>query len=108
MPLAPVGGWMWAESPARKSRPHCIGSTTKLRMGVMPFCSIAPSASLRVRPVLDVVVRGALQVEPCQGRRAHGVKRKAALVIGIDQLVFGRRRFGQNPDPAEWIFAIIG
>src|SRR5262249_4209244 len=61
----------------------------------------------RVRPVLDVVVRGALQVEPRQGRRAHGVKRKAALVIGVDQLVFGRRRFGQNPDPAEWIFAII-
>src|SRR5262249_51716569 len=52
--------------------------------------------------------RGALQVKPRQGRRAHGVKRKAALVIGIDPLVFGRRRFGQAPDPAEWIFAIMG
>src|SRR5262245_10046284 len=62
----------------------------------------------RVRPVLDVVVRRALQIEPRQGRRAHGVKREAALVIGIDQLVFGRRRFGQNSDPAEGIFAIIG
>src|SRR5215813_6554085 len=62
----------------------------------------------RVRPVFDVVVGGALQVEPRQGRGTHGVKRKAALVIGIDQLVLGRRRFGQNPDPAEWIFAIIG
>src|SRR5262249_8266482 len=27
---------------------------------------------------------------------------------GVDQLVFGRRRFGQNADPAEGIFAIIG
>src|SRR5262249_1080328 len=62
----------------------------------------------RVRPVLDIVVGGALQVEPRQGRRAHGVKRKAALVLGIDQLVFGRRRLGQTPDPAERIFAIIG
>src|SRR5262249_17802649 len=62
----------------------------------------------RVRPVFNVVVGRALQVEPRQGRRAHGVKRKAALVIGIDQLVFGRRRLGQNPDPAERIFAVIG
>ena len=62
----------------------------------------------RVRPVLDVVVRRALQVEPRQRRRAHRVKRKAAIVIGIDQLVFRRRRFRQHPDPAERIFAIIG
>src|SRR6516164_8406686 len=62
----------------------------------------------RVRPVFDIVVGGALQVEPRQARRAHGVKRETALVIGVDQLVFGRRRFGQDPDPAERIFAIIG
>ena len=28
---------MCAASPARKSRPCCMGSTTKLRIGVMPF-----------------------------------------------------------------------
>ena len=49
-----------------------------------------------------------MQVEPRQARRAHGVKRETALVIGVDQFVFGRRRFGQDPDPAERIFAIIG
>ena len=76
--MAPVGGTMCALSPARNSRPYCIGSTTKLRIGVMPFCSIAPSCELaraaealvqlvpdaRVRPVLDVLVVVALQIEP--------------------------------------------
>src|SRR5262249_19486789 len=62
----------------------------------------------RIRPVLDVVVGRALYVEPRQCRRAHGVKRKAALVIGIDQLMLGRRGLGENPDPPERIFAIIG
>src|SRR5215475_3105024 len=62
----------------------------------------------RIRPVLDVVIGRALYVEPRQYRRAHGVKRKAALVIGIDQLMLGRRRFGEDANPAERIFAIIG
>ena len=122
MPLAPVGGTMWAASPARNSRPCCIGSTTKLRIAVMPFCSSGPSASgrvppsramqfvpdARVRPVLDIVVGRALQVEPRQRRRAHGVKRKAALVIGVDQLVVGRRQLRQDAEPAERIFAVVG
>jgi len=34
-PLAPVRGTMWAASPARNIRPYCIGSHTKLRIGVM-------------------------------------------------------------------------
>jgi hypothetical protein len=29
--LAPAGGTVWAASPARYSRPYCIGSQTKLR-----------------------------------------------------------------------------
>src|SRR5262245_61803113 len=61
-----------------------------------------------IRPVLDVVVGRTLYVEPRQCRRAHGVKRKAALMIGIDQLMLGRRGFGEDPDPPERIFAIIG
>jgi hypothetical protein len=48
MPLAPVGGTMWAASPARNSRPKRIGSTTKLRMPVTPLSRIGPSS--RVQP----------------------------------------------------------
>ena len=93
MPLAPVGGWMCAESPARNSRPYCIGSVTKLRIGgdallqhrafgqrpraAEPRMQFVPDAL--VRPVLDVVVGRALQIEPRQRRRAHGVEREAAL-----------------------------
>ena len=43
MPLAPVGGTMCAASPSRKSFPNCMGETTKLRMGVIPFWKIGPS-----------------------------------------------------------------
>ena len=50
MPFAPVGGWMCAASPARNSRPNCIGSTTKLRIGVTPFCTILPCGSAQEPP----------------------------------------------------------
>src|SRR6478672_9807299 len=43
MPLAPVGGTMCAASPARNSRPCCIGSHTNERIGVMPLSKIGPS-----------------------------------------------------------------
>ncbi len=46
-PLAPVGGTMWAASPASSSRPNCIGSATKLRMAVMPFSRTGPVARLQ-------------------------------------------------------------
>ena len=83
MPLAPVGGTMCAASPARNSRPYCIGSATKLRIAVTPFCITGPSPSVaavvrlqpppqlvpdaRVGPLVDVLV----------GRRTAG--RGAAL-----------------------------
>jgi len=38
---------MCAASPAKKSRPYCIGSITKLRIPVMPFCKMGPSAGLQ-------------------------------------------------------------
>ncbi len=120
MPLAPVGGTICALSPARNRRPYCIGSTTKLRIGVMPFCSILPSCELaraaeplvqlvpdaRVGPVLDVLVVIALQIEPRQRQRAHGVERKAAIGVGVDQFVIGRRAFRQDAEPAERIVAL--
>ena len=54
-PFAPVAGTMCAASPARNSRPYCIGSTTKLRRAATPFSKIGPS--LRVKSPLRVAVR---------------------------------------------------
>src|SRR6476661_9199448 len=40
---------------------------------------------------------------PAALHRAHGAERKAAGMVGIDQLVADRRRLGQNTEPAERI-----
>ena len=50
-PLAPVGGTVCAASPARNSRPYCMGSQTKLRN-----CS---TSFLKMLPVLSVTPDGA-------------------------------------------------
>src|SRR5262245_66499493 len=60
-----------------------------------------------VWPGFDLVVGRALQIEAGEHRRAHGVERKAALVIGVDQLFVGRRRLQENAHPAERIFAVV-
>src|SRR5437773_1570977 len=62
----------------------------------------------RVRPVFDVIIGGALHIEARQSGGAHGVKRETTLVVGINQLMLGRGRFGENADPSEWIFAMLG
>src|SRR5580704_4306290 len=87
MPLAPVGGWICAESPARNSRPYCIGSRTKLRIGVIPFCSISPSASTRVPPRRARCAHPASSQCPRRARIADKVVRAW-------------------PDPAEGIFTV--
>ena len=35
------------------------------------------------------------------------MQRKAALVVRVDQFVRRGARFGQNPQPCEWIYAIV-
>ena len=101
-PLAPVGGTMWAASPARKSRPYCIGSATKLRIGgdallddrpvgereaghgLQPGPQLVPDAL--VGPVVELGVRRDLQVEAadrrasacCAGRSRARVRRRSA------------------------------
>ncbi len=47
IPFAPVGGTMWAASPARKSLPWRIGSQTKERICTMLFWKILPSVSVQ-------------------------------------------------------------
>ena len=121
-PLAPVGGTMCAASPARNSLPYCIGSTTKLRMPVMPFCSTGPSSSFQfsspasldlqllpdflVRPIQKVFVGTALEIKAADARRTHAEQRETAIVVGVDEFFRRRRRFGENAQPAERIHAI--
>ena len=114
-PFAPVGGTMCAASPARNSRPCCIGSTTNERIGVTPFSTIGPasrSSARRVRssvpdavvgPVVRVGVRLALEVEAAERRRAHAVQREPALVAGVDELLGRRRDLRQDAEPGERI-----
>src|ERR1700728_2181546 len=61
----------------------------------------------RIRPLMDVLVGFALEVEPADLRRAQAQQREPALVIRIDQLVRRWWRFGQNTEPAERIHAIV-
>ena len=60
-----------------------------------------------IRPLGDILVRRALDVEPHQFRRAHAEQGKAALVEAIDQFLGDRTRLRQNAEPAERIFALV-
>src|SRR5207247_5254046 len=52
-----------------------------------------------VRPLLDPVIRGDLQVEPADLGRAHRVQGEAVAVAVVDQLVGGRRDVGRDAQP---------
>src|SRR6185436_18942337 len=58
-----------------------------------------------VGPVLQLVVRVALEVQALDLRRARADQREAAIVVRVDQLVGGRRRLDQDAEPAEGIDA---
>ena len=114
--MAPVGGTMWAASPARNRFPNRIGSATKLRSGAIDFSIDGPvtscvghecrdtSRELRpepfVGPVADRVVERALHVVAAELWVALGRKCEAARVVAVDDVV-QRRRLGQDPEPAE-------
>src|SRR6202034_2580806 len=61
----------------------------------------------RIRPLINVLVGLALEVEPADLRRAHAQQREPAFVIRIDQLFRRWWRLGQNTEPAERIHAIV-
>ena len=86
IPFAPVGGTMCAASPARNSRPYCIGSTTKLRIWMMPFWKIGPASS--AQPSL-VASRACSSVQ----MRSSGqfVDRVGRIALKIQALNFGER-----------------
>ena len=60
-----------------------------------------------VGPVLDVLVDGDLKVQPTDLLRAHRVQREPVLVPGVDQLVGGGLRLGEDPEPAELIDELV-
>src|SRR6185437_12349724 len=56
-----------------------------------------------VRPLVDLVVERALHVIAAKVGRAHGAESKAALMIGVDQLMRDRRRVREDAEPPERI-----
>src|ERR671916_549674 len=92
-PLAPVGGTIWAASPARKRRPNRRGSATKLLRGAMDFSMDWPVINLSAQlvpeavigPFLYLLVERHLHIVPAAGRRAHGAEGEAPGVMGVDQ-----------------------
>jgi len=59
----------------------------------------------RVRPLGDVFIRRALQIQPCDLGRAHAEQREPPFVIRVDQLLGRRRRLRQNTEPRERVHA---
>ena len=57
--------------------------------------------------MLDRLVGRHLKIEPRDLRRAHAEQRKPALVARVDELVAGRRRLGEDPEPAERVDAFV-
>ena len=122
--MAPVGGTMWAASPARKSRPNRSGSATKLRSGAMLFSMrragrhrSATSGGRRARTSSKkrssdqsstFSSSAHLDIVAAARRRAHGRQGEAALVVGVDEFVIRRRHVGEEAEPAEGIGPFIG
>ena len=126
------GSCPWRRSAARCARRRrrgtagrsCIGSTTKLRIGVTPFCRTGPSFSCQPSPRSRAARCSSLQIALVRpvargprrartGGRAGVIsgermlkQREAALVVGVDQLVRGRRRLRQDAEPGERIDAL--
>ena len=49
-----------------------------------------------------------MQIITAAGFAAHATKRKAARMVGIDQLFTDGRRVGKQPQPAERVLALVG
>ena len=61
----------------------------------------------RIRPLRQVLVGRALHVHPAQRLAAHGGEREAVGVAGVDQLVAGRLRLGQDAEPGEGVEPVV-
>ena len=120
--MAPVGGTMWAASPARNRRPWRIGSATNERSGATlfsidgPVCRAA-AASAGMRRFSSP--RTARPASPRRPRRAApagssgcasasaSCRARSRARVGVDQLVVDGRRIGEDAEPAEGIDALV-
>ena len=96
-----------ADEPAHRRDPLSrIGpSSTRHPSPARRSCS---SAQIRSSDqLLELLVGGHLQVQAADLRRAHRVQREAVLVPRVDQLVGGRRRLGEDPEPAERVRVLV-
>src|SRR6202034_4408692 len=60
-----------------------------------------------IAPLRDILIRGALQIEPRDAWGTHAVQRKTARVVHIDQLLPRRRRLSQDAQPGEGVRAVV-
>ena len=95
-PFAPVAGTMCAASPARNSRPYCIGSTTKLRIGAMPFSRTGPSVSVQPSSVARRV-RSSSQIRSS----GHSVDVLVGIDLEVEAADLGERRLC-SANPRSW------
>src|SRR6476661_8862265 len=79
-------------------------SLFKLARPAEPLVQFIPDTV--VRPIFDVFIMVALQIEARERRRPHGVKREAPVGVGIDQLMIRWWAFRQDTEPAERIVAL--
>ena len=54
-----------------------------------------------VRPLVEVLVCRALEIEPADRVRTHAEQGETAFVMGEQRDLLGRRRVRANPQPAE-------
>ena len=74
--------------------------TRQARMQFLPNAFIGP--------VLNIFVGITLQIKATQLRCSHAQKGKAALVVGIHQLLRRGRRLRKNAEPCEGVNAFVG
>ena len=60
-----------------------------------------------IRPIGNLIVGRALQVEAADAWRAHALERKTACMVGIDKLIAGGCGVGQDTKPGEWIVLLV-
>ena len=119
-PFAPVGGTMWAASPARKQPPvlHRLGDEAahaghalleNRALGELPSVERDPGLQLLPDPVVgperQVLVGVALDVVARELAGAQAQEREAALVGRVADLVDRGRDRSEDPEPAERILA---
>ena len=80
-------------------------ANNEARFGGTPRIQLLPDSG--IRPLVEVFIGSALQVEPAEDQRAHGEKSEASLVIRVDQLFGGGSNLGENSQPTKGIDPLV-